>query len=454
MSVNTEENFLPPNQREGSPRSLGFAWAGVMLTPGAIITGMVAAGGASGPGFFYGFLGLAIGVLLGMAALGVISLWGPKTGLAAMPLARLAFGGAIFIPRIFLIFSLIAYNGLNDLFGVNALADSLGISFALAISCVLVIEITVVFLGLKAMRVLGLGISAVMIVISVWLIISIRDIPAAPIPEGNLGIPMAGIWLAIALGLSSSISWTVQATDLSRTLPEQTSRKPLFLWVFLGSAIPLLVLGGVGAWLSTNDAILNPMKRVESVLGGGLMSVIALVVMGAALATANGLNDFSGGLSLKQMGVRLPRPIASLIITGLGLCLAIIARNSSIGEVTQDVVLLAGYYTTPWFGIVIVELLYRRASIEFLPERANSAGPAIIAFSAGLLILLPFTATPIGNSLAAASPMLNWIGWFSRNLMGGAGAGYLVGVLAGATIYAILRRKLINDDSLKNVSQS
>jgi NCS1 family nucleobase:cation symporter-1 len=120
MSVNTEENFLPANQREGSPRSLGFAWAGVMLTPGAIITGMVAAGGASGPGFFYGFLGLAIGVLLGMAALGVISLWGPKTGLAAMPLARLAFGGAIFIPRIFLIFSLIAYNGLNDLFGVNA----------------------------------------------------------------------------------------------------------------------------------------------------------------------------------------------------------------------------------------------------------------------------------------------------------------------------------------------
>jgi NCS1 family nucleobase:cation symporter-1 len=356
-----------------------------------------------------------------------------------MPLGRLAFGGAIILPRIFLIFSLVAYNGLNDLFGVNALADSLGISFFVALAAVLAIEITVVFLGIRAMRVLGLAISAVMLVITVWLLFALRDIPPAPMPDPSAGIPVAGIWLAIALGLSGSISWTVQATDLSRTLPRQASPRSIFWWVLLGTSVPLIVLGGIGAWLSTKAAIADPMSRVESVLGGGAPAIIALVAMGVALATANGLNDYSGGLSLVQMGVKLSRPLASLIIAALGLGLAIAARNSSLGDTTQDVVLLAGYYTTPWFGIVIVELLMRRRNRQNYVEEPASMWPAAWSFTFGFLALLPFTATPIGNTIAKASPLLEWIGWMSRNVMGGAGIGYLVGVIAGGGLYLLLR---------------
>jgi len=376
-----------------------------------------------------------------MVALALISLWGPLTGLAAMPLGRLAFGGAIILPRIFLIFSLVAYNGLNDLFGVNALADSLGVSFFVALACVVAIEITVVFLGIRAMRILGLAISSVMLVITVWLLIALRDIPPAPMPDPSAGIPMAGIWLAIALGLSGSISWTVQATDLSRTLPRNTSPRSIFWWVLLGTSLPLIVLGGIGAWLSTKAAIADPMNRVESVLGGGVPAIIALVAMGVALATANGLNDYSGGLSLVQMGVKLSRPMASLIIAALGLGLAIAARNSSLGDTTQDVVLLAGYYTTPWFGIVIVELLMRRRSQRNYDSEPVSVWPAAWSFIFGFLALLPFTATPIGNTIAKASPLLEWIGWMSRNVMGGAGIGYLVGVIAGGGLYLLLRHR-------------
>jgi NCS1 family nucleobase:cation symporter-1 len=440
MTLETETAKLPEDKREGSPRSLAATWAGVMFAPGAIITGMVAAGGENGPGFAFGFLGLTIGVLLGMIGLALISLWGPPTGLAAMPLGRLAFGGAILLPRIFLIFSLIAYNGLNDLFGVDALASSLGISFFFALACVFAIEVIVVFLGIRAMRILGLGISAVMVVIVIWLIFAIRDVAPAPLPTSSGDIPVAGIWLAIALGLSSSISWTVQATDLSRTLPVATSPRKLFLWVLLGSSLPLVVLGGIGAWLSTQAAIANPMNRVEAVLGGGFPAIVALVVMGVALATANGLNDFSAGLSLRQMGVRISRPLASMIVASVGLSIAIVARNSPLGDATQDIVLLAGYYTTPWFGIVMVELLIRRRNRENYVRPVKRMWPAAWSFLVAFLALLPFTATPIGNSIAESTPLLSWIGWVSRNVLGGADAGYIVGVVAGAGFYLLLRR--------------
>ena len=50
-----EEDRLTESNRSGSPRSLAAAWAGVLLAPGTIITGMVAAGGSAGPGFAVGF---------------------------------------------------------------------------------------------------------------------------------------------------------------------------------------------------------------------------------------------------------------------------------------------------------------------------------------------------------------------------------------------------------------
>jgi ABC-type transport system involved in cytochrome c biogenesis permease component len=68
------------------------------------------------------------------------------------------------------------------------------------------------------------------------------------------------------------------------------------------------------------------------------------------------------------------------------------------------------------------------------------AKPAVISFLLGFILLLPFSATPIGNKVAAASPALSWIGWVSRNLLSGGGLGYVVGVLFGALIYLLLRR--------------
>ena len=128
-----ESERLPEEARSGSPYTLAAAWAGILLAPGTIITGMVASGGSAGPGFTIGFTGLALGIVIGTVCVALVSIWGPRTGLAQMPLGRLAFGALNVVPQVFLVASLVAYNALNDLFGVDALASSLGISFLLAL---------------------------------------------------------------------------------------------------------------------------------------------------------------------------------------------------------------------------------------------------------------------------------------------------------------------------------
>lgn len=439
--VGGEDARLPESERNGSPRSLAAAWAGVVLAPGTIITGMVAAGGSAGPGFAVGYAGLAIGVVVGTLCVAFISIWGPRTGLAQMSLGRLAFGALNVVPQVFLIGSLIAYDALNDLFGVDALASSLGISFFVALAAVVAIEVTVVIFGVKLMRILGTILSSVMLVVSIWLIYGASQVAPAPAPPGTESFPVGEFLLATGLGLSVSISWTVQACDLSRVLPAHTSPRRVFAWVFIGMTIPLLVLGGVGAWVSDDAALNNPMGRVDELLGGGIAATIALVALGTSLATANAFNDFSAGLSLRQMGVRLPRIACSLIVTAAGLGLALVSRNTQLGELTSDIVLFAGYYTAPWFGVAIVELILRRHEPKPWHIPASAAKAAATAFLLGLVLLLPFTATPLGNQLAADYPFpFAWFGFVSRDALDGGDLAYVAGVVFGAVLYGLIRR--------------
>ena len=402
---------------------------------------MVAAGGSAGPGFTIGYAGLALGTIIGTCAVAFISIWGPRTGMAQMPLGRLAFGALNVVPQVFLIGSLIAYNALNDLFGVDALATSLGIPFIIALAAVVAIEVTVVIMGVRLMRILGTVISAVMLLISIGLIIGAAQVPPAPEPPGIDGFPFGPFLLAVGLGLSGSISWTVQACDLSRVLPSRSSPAGVFAWVFIGMTVPLLVLGGIGAWVSTDAALNNPMVRVDQLLGGGIVATVALVALGTSLATANAFNDFSAGLSLKQMGLRFPRIVCSLFVTAAGVTLALISRNTQLGQLTSDVVLFAGYYTAPWFGVVIVELLYRWSDPRPWETLASKTRAAVAAFIIAFILLLPFTATPLGNQIAADYPVaLGWLGWVSRNVLDGGDGAYLAGVVFGAALYAIFRR--------------
>lgn len=437
-----ESARLPEDQRSGSPRSLAAAWSGILLGPGTIVTGMVAAGGSAGPGFVIGFGGLALGVVVGVVGVAFLSLWGPRTGMAQMALGRLAFGRFNVVPQVFLIASLIAYNMLSDLYSVDALADALDIPFIAALAAVLAVEVTVLVFGVKLMRSLGLVVTVVMVVICAALIVGAADVPAAPAPPGSPGFPVGPFLLAVGLGLSSSISWTVQACDLSRVLPADTPPSAVFRWVLIGMGGPLLVLGGIGAWISSNSALANPMGRVDQILGGGLLATVALVALGTSLGLDNAFNDYSGGLSLRQLGLPFSRVTCSLMVAAAGVSLALVARGTNLGNLTSDVVLFAGYYAAPWFGVLLVELALRRGEPRPWQIPAGAARAALVAFGVAYFLLLPFTATPVGDTLAADQPIpFAWFGWVSRTLLDGGDGGYLAGFAFGVGLYALLRRR-------------
>ena len=83
---------------------------------------------------------------------------------------------------------------------------------------------------------------------------------------------------------------------------------------------------------------------------------------------------------------------------------------------------------------------FRRSQSDLWMIPSRSPHRAVAAFLIGYVVLLPFSATPVGNRIAEWSSLLSGIGWVSRNVLDGGGRGYPVGVLAGALVYTWWRR--------------
>ena len=75
--------------------------------------------------------------------------------------------------------------------------------------------------------------------------------------------------------------------------------------------------------------------------------------------------------------------------------------------------------------------------------------PAAIAFVAGFVLLLPCTATPVGDQLAVDDPFP--LGWVSRDVLDGGAAADIAGVVFGARLYALIRPLMLRRTAAPSV---
>ncbi|MDF2830251.1 MAG: hypothetical protein K0R01_3534, partial [Mycobacterium sp.] len=133
------------DKRYGNPRRLFTVWFAPQVNMTGVFTGALAI--ALGLGFWLGMLAMLIGTVLGSLVVGYLSTWGPRTGTAQLPTARMAFGGTVVVPAALQWLSSIAWDALVGLFGGEALSALLGIPFWAAVLIVLGVQGVVGFFG-------------------------------------------------------------------------------------------------------------------------------------------------------------------------------------------------------------------------------------------------------------------------------------------------------------------
>jgi nucleobase:cation symporter-1, NCS1 family len=422
------------DQRYGNPARLFTVWFAPQVNMTGVFTGTLAI--TLGLGFWLGLLAMVIGTVLGSLVVGYLSTWGPRTGAAQLPNSRMAFGNGVILPASLQWLSSIAWDGLVGLFGADALAVLLGIPFWIAVLIVLAVQGVVGFFGYEVIHRLQAVLTIVLFVTFVVFAVKVVGGHEIVTPAAHQGADLVGSFvLEVTVALSLAISWASYASDFSRYLPANASRVAVFGFTFAGIVSAYVFVQGIG--LAAAPVLSEQTSEgVRSVMGGGVLGALALLVIALAAVGSAAMNDYSGSLALQTVGVRVRRPVSALVVTALAFVLILWLHSGDMSTRFQDVLLLVSYWIPGFVAVTVIDWLIRtrdRYTINPAEERTDrgDAVAAIVAF-----ILAYGAAVPFMNTSLIKGPVAQ--AWH------GADTAYFVGFFVGAALYGgyrVIRRR-------------
>jgi nucleobase:cation symporter-1, NCS1 family len=426
--ISVESHGIAPiaeDQRYGRPGRLFTVWFAPQVNMTGVFTGALAI--VLGLGFWLGLLAMVIGTVLGSLVVGYLSTWGPRTGTGQLPNSRMAFGGFVVGPAALQWLSSIAWDALVGLFGGEALAVLLGIPFWVAVLIVLAVQGAVGFVGYELIHrlqaVLSVVLFATFLVFAVKLVGGHQIITPATVQGADL---LGAFILEVTIAFSLAVSWASYAADFSRYLPADSSRGRVFVFTFAGIVLAYIFVQGIG--IAAGDVIAeHTAEGVRSVMGGGLVGGLALLVIALASIGSGVMNDYSGSLALQTIGVRVRRPASAVIVTALAFALILWLHAADTATRFTDVLLIVSYWIPAFVAVVVIDWLLRirgRASINPAMETTDrtDAVVALIVFVVAYAAAIPFMHTSLFQGPVAQA-------WH------GADIAYFVNLLVAAVLY-------------------
>ena len=423
---------IPEDQRYGSSWRNFTVWFAPNMELSGVFTGTLAF--TLGLGFWPGFVAIVIGVVLGALPVGLLATFGPKTGMGQLPLARLPFGKSIALPAAVQWLSALAWDGLVGLFGAEGVQLMFHVPFAMGVLIVLALEGLVGYLGYEVIHQLEMWGSAILAVL--FVVLSVRILERGHIPLHSTvqgGAAVGAFILMTTIAFSGAFSWASYAADYSRYQDKDTPSSPIFWWTLGGlctSYIWTYSIGLAGATLLSNQTAAG----VQTLVGGGTVGLVALVIVIFGAITSNAMNDYSGSLALQASGVRLKRNWSAAFgaVVAFGMILWIHGGNTSARF--QSVLLFSAYWIAPFLAIVLIDWFDRKGSIthEGLSslmdlKNLNAGWPALVSLVAGFAAMVPFMNTGL------------LVGPVAKALQG-ADLSFYVGFVVAAGVYLALRR--------------
>jgi NCS1 family nucleobase:cation symporter-1 len=277
----------------------------------------------------------------------------------------------------------------------------------------------------------GSAILGVLFVVLTYKILARGDFPVHSTVHGGTAVGMFVLMTTIAF--SGGFSWATYAADYSRYMDTDAPRRPLFWMTFAGLSTSFLWMYGIGLagakLLSQQTA-----AGVQSLMGGGVLGVAALIAIVFGSVTGNALNDYSASLAVQAGGVKLKRPYSAAVGTVMAFALILWVHDGNTAARFENILLFTAYWIAPFFAIVLIDWHHRRravnrATLLHLLEWQNleSGWPALVALLAGFGAMVPFMDT-------------NLIHGFVSVALDGADIAVVVGFVVAAAVYFPLRQ--------------
>lgn len=428
---------ITPEMRKGSSRSSFNLWFAANLTIADFALGFIPL--SLGMNFSSALLSIIIGNILGATIVGLSAIMGPRTGYPQMMSTTNSMGAKVM--RAFGLVNLsntVGWFIINNVLAVEALYLIFRVSYVFLLLVFVGVVFVVAYIGHdfihRLEKILSYILGILFLIIFIYIIVTGKMDNIVP---GNISIGLSFLFM-VAISYSYLMSWGPYASDYSRYLPENTSQKKLFSYVFSGSFISTTFVEIVAISISfiLLNSTLSAMGSLQLI--SGRYAVIALFAIVLGGISANVLNLYSSSLSGLVGGIRMKRTTFVGVVAVVGLILSIIFYNGFY-SFFEDFLLILAYWISPWVAILIVDfLVFRNYQLKF--DR-NFIFAGVFSYLSGLMVSVPFMNPGI--------PSLNIMNWsvtttyypqyFSR-MLGGVDISYFVSIIVSALLYFAIKK--------------
>jgi nucleobase:cation symporter-1, NCS1 family len=445
-------DFIPLSERWAAPRDVGAMWAGASVQIEYFIYGAIL--------MTFGFtfaqaLSLIVIGNLSYLLLGLCSLQGPQTGTTVFAINRASYGPngsrliAFFnwITQIgFEVEGLILIVGAALVLGIKAgfsPGDPAKVVFVIA---AVLIQGVLPFLGhATIIRTLRALVIPFVVLFAVLLGFAIPHATTHGVTHGaDWQTYMEGLAFTIAL---SGLGWAENGNDYSRYCKPDASKKAIVGWVFLGTAVPqilIMALGAaVGTFLTTVGKASNAFLPFahQSYIPAWFV-VIFLLFAVVQLFAVNSLDMYSSGVTLQAMGVRVKRYEAVVIDCIMALLVTMYAvLNSSFSTYLKDFVDIVIIWIAPWAAIYLVDWAMRR--FRYVPEELQRTDPGSLYYRNNGIFWPAIIAQLVGmyaaiSALAATFHLPRWLNELTFATRDSYGSGADFSVFVGPAVAGLL----------------
>lgn len=395
--------------------------------------------------FYYGlgFWGSVAVVLvfnaLAAVIIGFLSTWGPRTGLAQMPLARFAFGhwGAR-LPAFFNALSAVGWTAVNSALGASLLTAWSGGKIPTWAGVVIIVVLTCL-----------LSLFGYFIVHSysriAWIPMAIifGVIAALDVQHFNLNMPVTVAGGALVSSILTfggaifgfAIGWASYAADYTRHQPATVSRTKIFWYSFLGIIVADVVLETLGILLITplkGDTLPDAGTLISHIVGNGPLGSIIILLLGLSIISNNAPTDYSFALSSQVVGARVPRWVLTIVGATLYILVGIFV-SANLNFNLEGFLLLMAYWLGAFCSIIIIEHIMRRG--QYNTEDYRTAGKLPVGIAAVVALIVALAIASLGINQVS---VIGYEGPLSH-LLADADIGFPLAVVAAAIIYTPLR---------------
>ena len=423
---------IPADARYGGLHRMFTVWFTPNMQLSAVFAGTLAV--VFGLGFWLGLAAIIAGTIIGSLPVASMCTWGPRTGTAQLPLARLPFGKTIMLPGAVQWLSTIAWDALVALFGGQAASLLFHVPFWVGAAIVLLLEGAVSVYGYEFVHRLQAWGSAVLIGLFAVLSVRILQHDVVLAHDTVHGGSLAGAFvLMMTVALSQGISWAPYASDYSRYMKPGTSGRAVFWLTLAGLTASYVWMGTIG--LAAASVLGDQTAAgVRTLMGGGVLGVLALVAIVFGAIASNSMNDYSGSLAFQALGARVRRPLIAAVVAVLAFAAILWMNAGDTSGKFQNILLFVSYWIAPFCAIVLIDWHYGRD--RYTPGYLRGAlgfrglrggWPALVAFVAGFAAMVPFMNTSILVGPAASA-------------LDGADIAFYVGFAVTTALYFVLRR--------------